>query len=415
MKLLIANRGEIAIRVARAAADLGIPTVAIYAQDDSECLHVRRADNCVALPGSGVRAYLDMDAIIAAARSTGCTAVHPGYGFLSENSAFATRCADEGLLFVGPSPEVLELLGNKATARMRATELGLPVLPGTNSATDLDSAVAFFDSSAQGGMVIKALAGGGGRGMRIVTNRDEIPQLYARCQSEAKAAFGDDRLYVEKLVERARHIEVQVLGDRAGAVMHLWERDCTLQRRNQKLIEMAPSPSLGSDLRERLLEAAVRYASAIGYQGLGTFEFLVDLDDAEPEAIHFIEANPRLHVEHTVTEEITGVDLVQAQLRIARGDLLGDLGLAPASPPSARGFAIQLRVNMETMGSDGTPRPSSGTLAASKDPRARGFDLRRSALRDTSPARNSTRFSRRSSYIPLRRGSATRFDARSEP
>ncbi|MBL6751595.1 MAG: carbamoyl-phosphate synthase large subunit [Nevskia sp.] len=369
-KLLIANRGEIAIRIARAARGLELPSVAIHSSDDATSLHVRAADESIALDGSGVAAYLDIERVVAAALAAGCDAVHPGYGFLAENAAFALRCAAAGLHFVGPSPELLDTFGDKIKARALAAQVGVPLLRGTTGPTSLEQAAAFLESLGDGGaMMIKAVFGGGGRGVRPVHRLDELAEAYARCQSEAQAAFGRPEVYVERLIERARHVEVQVIGDATGEVSHLWERDCTLQRRNQKLVEFAPSPGLDPALRERLLGAAVAMARAAGYRSLGTFEFLVDTEAAEPgSAYAFMEANPRLQVEHTVTEAVTGIDLVQAQIRIAAGATLDQLGLRQAEVPAPRGVAIQFRVNMETMAADGSAKPSAGPIAAFEPP-----------------------------------------------
>src|SRR6185503_3851446 len=311
---LIANRGEIAIRIARAAAELGIRSVAVYSEDDVTSLHVRRADEARALSGIGPAAYLDGAQLVAVARDAGCDAIHPGYGFLAERGDFARQCRDAGLVFVGPRPEVLDLFGDKARARALAEQTGVPVLAGTSGPTSLEDARRFLGSLGRGGtIVVKAIAGGGGRGLRVVADDAELDAAYARCRSEAGAAFGCDEVYVERFLPSARHVEVQVLGDGA-AVTHLWERECTLQRRHQKLVEIAPSPSVSPDLRARLIDAALGLARAVRYDGAGTFEFLVDGD-----TFAFIEANPRLQVEHTVTEMVTGVDVVQAQLGLASG------------------------------------------------------------------------------------------------
>ncbi|MEH2532586.1 acetyl/propionyl-CoA carboxylase alpha subunit [Bradyrhizobium sp. AZCC 1588] len=364
-KLLIANRGEIAIRIARAAGDAGLATVAIYSADDAQSLHVRAADAALEIPGRGARAYLDIEAVIAAAKATECDAVHPGYGFLSENAALARRCIEESIVFVGPSPEVLDLFGDKAQAKALAKKCGVPVIEGTSGPTSLDEAKTFLESLGAGGAImIKAIAGGGGRGMRIVDDAGGLEEAYARCQSEAMAAFGSGGVYVERLIRNARHIEVQVICDHHGAISHLWERECTIQRRNQKLIEVAPSPSLNDALRTRIIDAAKELAAAANYDNLGTFEFLVDNDARTSDrAFAFIEANPRLQVEHTVTEEVLGLDLVQSQLAVAAGATLGSLGLAQGYIPRPRGFAIQLRVNMEVMDETGATRPTGGTLA----------------------------------------------------
>jgi pyruvate carboxylase len=363
-KLLIANRGEIAIRIARAAGETGLATVAIYPADDALSLHIRAADESCKIPGRGARAYLDIEAVIAAANAMGCDALHPGYGFLSENAALARRCAERGIVFVGPSPEALDLFGDKAKAIALARRCGVPVIEGTRGPTTLDQAKAFFASpGANGAVMIKAIAGGGGRGMRIVEDASKLEEAYARCQSEAKAAFGSDQVYVERLIRRARHIEVQIIGDRYGAISHLWERECTIQRRHQKLIEVAPSPSLSDGLRSCIIESARQIASAAHYDNLGTFEFLVDDGSAASEpTFAFIEANPRLQVEHTVTEEVLGVDLVKAQLAVAAGATLGSLGLAQADIAKPRGYAMQLRVNMEVMDEKGMTKPTGGTL-----------------------------------------------------
>lgn len=374
-KLLVANRGEIAIRILRSAADLGLASVAVYSQDDATALHARQADMAVALNGVGAGAYLDGAQIIAVAKAQGCDGIHPGYGFLSENAGFAADCAKVGLTFVGPGANILALFGDKGAARQLATDCGVPVVAGINRAVSLDEAKAFYAQLGRGGaMMIKALAGGGGRGMRVVTSPDQIEAAFERCASEAKAAFGDGGLFVERLIRRARHIEIQIIGD-GQTVLALGERECTLQRQHQKLVEIAPSPSLTPTLRARLTEAALKLAKACHYASLGTFEFLVD-EEANPDgpdAFAFIEANPRLQVEHTVTEAVTGLDLVALQLGLAGGQTLAELGLEAASVPAPRGYAIQLRVNMETMDAAGQARPSSGTLSLFEPPTGPGI------------------------------------------
>jgi len=371
-RLLIANRGEIAIRIARAAAELEIPTVAVFSTDDAASLHARRAADARSLAGSGPAAYLDQARLIAVAGEAGCDALHPGYGFLSENAAFACRCAEAGLRFVGPRAEVLELFGDKARARALAVRCGVPILAGTSVVEAADDVRAFLASLGAGGVaILKAVAGGGGRGMRVVRRADEVDDAWARCRSEALQAFGSGDLYVERLLPRARHVEVQVVGDGSGAVTHLWERECTLQRRHQKLVELAPSPDLPAALRARLLDAALRMAAEVRFDNLGTFEFLIDATDVRDDTpFAFIEANPRLQVEHTVTEEITGVDLVQLQLRLAGGASLAELDL-PASPP--RGVAVQVRINAERIGTDGSVRPSGGAVTAFELPSGPGI------------------------------------------
>ena len=373
--LLIANRGEIAIRIARAAAELGLRTVAIFSEDDAQSLHTRKMDDALPLQGRGAAAYLDIEQILALAAQAGCNAIHPGYGFLSENAEFARRCAEAGVTFVGPQAETLALFGDKGQARSLAERCDVPILPGTAGPTSVDEAKAFLTSLGAGGAVmIKALAGGGGRGMRAVSAVDELEAAYARCQSEATSAFGNGDVYIEQLIPQARHIEVQVIGDGSGAVSQLGERECSIQRRNQKLVEIAPSPGLLPELRERLSSAAVRLAQETHYASLGTFEFLVDAEQGGDNATFaFIEANARLQVEHTVTEEVTGIDLVKAQLRLAGGSSLADLGLTQERIPAPRGFAMQVRINMETIDSDGTPRPSGGTLTAFEVPSGPGL------------------------------------------
>lgn len=360
--LLIANRGEIAIRIARASAELGLRTVAVYSTDDQTSLHRFAAVRAVALPGTGSAAYLDIEAVVAAALESGCEAIHPGYGFLSENAEFARRCRQAGLVFVGPSPELLALFGDKTKARELARQLDVPILRGTAGPTSLTQAREFMASlGSQARLMIKAVAGGGGRGMRVVEDPQGLEQAYARCQSEARAAFGQSDVYVEQLIERARHIEIQIIGD-GSTVSQLGERDCSVQRRHQKLIEIAPSPWLRSDLRGRITAAALRMARATNYCSLGTFEFLVDGAAQEDEGeFFFIEANPRLQVEHTITEEVTGIDLVQSQIRIAMGADLQELGLLQANLPAPRGFAIQFRVTMESMGA-GSPSDEANRL-----------------------------------------------------
>ena len=370
-KLLIANRGEIAIRIARAAAELDIPTVAVYSADDAASSHVRATDESCPLEGIGAAAYLDIEGVVGAAKAAGCDALHPGYGFLAENSDLARRCAEEGIVFVGPSIESLELFGDKARARALAQEHDVPVLPGSAGAVDLAGAEAFLAGlGPAGAMVIKAVSGGGGRGMRVVEDGGGVAEAYARCRSEAEAAFGNGAVYVEELIPRARHIEIQVVGDGCGGVSHLGERECSVQRRHQKIVEIAPSPQLSEALRSRIAAAAVRMAQAVGYRSLGTFEFLVDA--TADDRFVFIEANARLQVEHTVTEEVTGVDLVQSQLRIAGGECLADLGLTQESVPAPRGYAIQSRVNLEQMQPDGTVRPAGGMLTVFEAPSGPG-------------------------------------------
>ena len=367
-KLLIANRGEIAVRIARTAAEMGIATVAVYSEDDAASLHVRKADQAVGLKGSGPAAYLDIAQVVAVAGAEGCDAVHPGYGFLSENAAFARACAEAGLTFVGPTPETLALFGDKGRARALAEECGVPVLPGTAGSTSVEEAQAFFAALGEGGaMMIKAVAGGGGRGMRPVMDAADVAATFERCASEARAAFGNSDLYVERFLPRARHVEVQIVGD-GVAVSHLWDRECSLQRQRQKVVEIAPADMLAPAMRDQLFAASVSLGVAAGYRGLGTMEFLVGR-----ERFVFIEGNARLQVEHTVTEEVTGLDLVRLQLQIADGATLADLNLTQAEVPAPSGHAVQERVNLETMAPDCSARPAGGLLTAFEPPSGPGI------------------------------------------
>ncbi|MBV9044428.1 MAG: carbamoyl-phosphate synthase large subunit, partial [Alphaproteobacteria bacterium] len=368
--ILIANRGEIAVRIARAAGELGLRSVAVYSDDDAASAHVKAADGAHALGGSGPAAYLDIARVIAAAKTEGCDAIHPGYGFLSENALFAEACKKVGLTFIGPSPKVLSIFGDKARARDLASKFGVPVLAGTSGPATLEQTRDFFRE--HGAIIIKAIAGGGGRGMRIVMNEAELESAYARCKSEALAGFGNDAVYAEALMVAARHVEVQVAGDGKSAV-HVWERDCTLQRRHQKIVEIAPAPGLPQDIRKQLHDAAVWLADDVNLRGLATFEFLVNPTPLRHgAAFAFIEANPRLQVEHTVTEEVTGIDLVGVQIELAQGKSLRDIGLTQDEVPVPRGYAVQLRINMEKIEPDGTVKPSGGTLARFTPPSGPG-------------------------------------------
>ena len=373
--VLVANRGEIAIRIIRAAAGLGLRTVAIYSDDDASSLHTRMADEERPLNGVGIPPYLDTDLLIQVAKDSGCDAIHPGYGFLAESPEFARRCGEEGITYIGPSVENLELFGDKGRARSAAEAADVPIMKGIDEPVTVEEAHEFFESlGANGAMMLKAIAGGGGRGSRVVTSADEIERSYRRAQSEAKRSFGNGDLYVEELVQKARHVEVQILGDTDGMIVHLGERECTIQRRHQKIVEIAPAPNLTDELRTQIIDAALRLARSVGYTNLGTFEFLVSDDSPDgDETFAFIEANARLQVEHTVTEEVTGVDIVQSQIRLAAGESIADLGLDHPFIATPRGYAIQVRVNMETFGEDGTVQPSSGTLTAYEAPGGPGI------------------------------------------
>ncbi|MBW3098966.1 acetyl-CoA carboxylase family protein [Pseudohoeflea coraliihabitans] len=372
--LLIANRGEIAIRIARAAANLGLTSVGIAPKDDASCLHLGHVDRARDLEGSGPAAYLDIEQIIGIARDEGCDAIHPGYGFLSESAEFARACEAAGIVFVGPRPETLATFGDKVSARKTAERLGVPLPEGSQAGISLDEAHSFMEGLGEGAAaMIKAVAGGGGRGMRVVRSLDALAGAYAVCRSEARTSFGRDEVYIERYVPRARHVEVQVLGDGDGTVIHFGDRECSLQRRHQKLIEIAPCPGLSASLRQRVIDAALTLARDVQYRSLGTFEFLVDTAAGTDGAFYFMEANPRLQVEHTVTEEVAGIDLVETQLRLVGGASLADLGLDADNPPALRGFAIQARINMERMMADGSTVPGSGTLTTFDIPSGPGI------------------------------------------
>ena len=360
-RVLIANRGEIAIRIARAASALGIESVGVHAPVDAWSLHTRvvtEARELGANGGNPVGAYLNAGALIDIAGATGCDCVHPGYGFLAENAPFAQLCEANGLAFVGPGADALALFGDKVRARALAVSLDIPVVPGAAGALTAWEEAA--DAAAEIGypVMLKASAGGGGRGMRTVASADEMRGAFDRCRSEAAAAFGDPSLFVEKLVPRPRHVEVQILADSQGKVVHLFERDCSVQLRNQKLIETAPAPNLDDRVRTRLHADAVKLAGAANYVNAGTVEFLVAPETGEH---YFIECNPRIQVEHTVTEQITGFDLVEAQFRIAAGATLDSLGMGDQSVIAApRLYAIQARVNAVGAGTIGAYKEPSG-------------------------------------------------------
>ena len=352
MKLLIANRGEIAVRIIRTARELDIPTVAVYSTADADSLAVELADEavCIGPPAAG-ESYLVIRNVIGAAEVTGCTAVHPGYGFLSENAAFARACADNEIVFVGPSPDVMDRMGDKVDAKAAAKEAGLPVLPGSDGPVDaVKDAVAAADAAGFP-VLLKAAAGGGGRGMRRVESAAELPAAFEVAQREAQAAFSDGSLYVEKLLEGARHVEVQIMADGLGGVLVAGDRECSIQRRHQKLLEEAPAPNLPDATRTAMHEACLRAAKAWGYKSAGTMEFLVDAAGS----FYFLELNARLQVEHPVTELVTGLDLVAEQLRIADGGLLSQTGVA-----SVNGAAIECRINAEDPANDF--RPAAGRL-----------------------------------------------------
>ena len=366
-RVLVANRGEIALRVLRTLHALGVEGVAVYSDADADAPHVRAADRAVRLgPAPAAESYLAIERVVAAALETGCEAVHPGYGFLSERPEFARACTDAGLTFIGPSAEAMALLGDKAAAKQAAADAGVPVVPGLHGDSLGDAEIADWARSQALPLLVKAVAGGGGKGMRMVRTQDELPEALRAARSEARASFGDDRLLVERWIERPRHIEVQVLADQHGSVLHLGERECSLQRRHQKVIEEAPSPVVGPELRERLGDAAVELARGCAYTNAGTVEFIAPADD--PSQFFFLEMNARLQVEHPVTEAITGLDLVELQLRVAAGEPL------PLSQDQLelRGHSIEARIYAED------PRagflPSSGRIVAWRPPAGARLD-----------------------------------------
>jgi acetyl-CoA carboxylase biotin carboxylase subunit len=358
-KILIANRGEIAVRVIRACREMGIQTVAVYSEADRAALHVRLADEARAIgPAPSSESYLDFDRVLEAAAASGAEAVHPGYGFLSENAAFARACEERGIVFIGPRSETIALMGEKTAARREAVAAGVPVVPGTLTPLADEAAIAREADRLSYPVMLKAAAGGGGKGMRLVGSAAELTSALARARSEARGAFGDDRIYLEKALVRPRHVEIQVLADLHGGAVHLFERECSIQRRHQKVIEESPSPLVTPKLRERMGALAVALVRRVGYVGAGTLEFLVDAD-REP---YFLEMNTRLQVEHPVTEEVTGVDLVKAQIRIAQGEALPfrqeDL--------AQRGHAIECRVYAEDPEKGFLPSP--GRILALRTP-----------------------------------------------
>jgi acetyl-CoA carboxylase, biotin carboxylase subunit len=363
-RVLVANRGEVAVRVIRALHESDVEAVAVYSTADRDSLHVRLADRAICIgPPQATQSYLRIPSIIAAATTTGCEAVHPGWGFLAENPAFVEACADNDLVFVGPSAEVMARMGDKVQAKAELRAAEVPLVPGTEDATNLDQA---REAAEEVGypVLLKATAGGGGKGMRLVQVPDELDSAYNTAALEAEAAFGDGSLYLEKAVSPARHVEIQVLADGQGGVLTLGERECSIQRRHQKLIEESPSPALDDETREAMEAAAERACRAIGYRNAGTFEFLLGTD----RSFYFIELNARLQVEHPVTEMVTGIDLVREQLRIASGASLDRTGRA-----ERHGHAIEVRINAEDPARDFAPAP--GRITRYRPPLGPGVRL----------------------------------------
>jgi acetyl-CoA carboxylase biotin carboxylase subunit len=363
-RVLVANRGEVAVRVIRALHENDVEAVAVYSTADRDSLHVRLADRAICIgPPQATESYLRIPSVVAAGTTTGCDAVHPGWGFLAENPAFVEACADNGLVFIGPSAEVMARMGNKVHAKEELRAAGVPLVPGTEGVTDLDES---REAAEEVGypVLLKATAGGGGKGMRLVQGPDELDSAYNTAALEAEAAFGDGSLYLEKAVSPARHVEIQVLADAEDRVLTLGERECSIQRRHQKLIEESPSPALDDETREAMEAAAERACHAIGYRNAGTFEFLLGPD----RSFYFIELNARLQVEHPVTEMVTGIDLVREQLRIAAGEPLERTGRAPR-----RGHALEVRINAEDPARDFAPAP--GRITRFRPPLGPGVRL----------------------------------------
>ncbi|AFM41116.1 biotin carboxylase, acetyl-CoA carboxylase carboxyltransferase subunit alpha [Desulfosporosinus acidiphilus SJ4] len=369
-KILVANRGEIAVRVIRACKEMGIQTVAVFSEADRDALHVKMADESVLIgPASSLKSYLNVSNIIRAAEQTRADAIHPGYGFLSENAGFARICESSGLTFIGPPPEAIEIMGDKAKARQKMIEAGVPVVPGSQAVMlDEETAEALGEEIGYP-LLIKASAGGGGRGMRIAQNVAELNQAVQNAQKEAQMFFGNPEIYLEKYMETVRHIEFQILGDKHGNIVHLGERDCSLQRRNQKLLEEAPASTLTPELRAEMGLAAVEAAKSVGYSSAGTVEFILD----QSGRFYFIEMNTRIQVEHPVTELVTGIDLVKEQIRIAAGKSLGfrqeDIRIS--------GWAIECRINAENTEKNFMPSP--GTIGIYREPQGTGVRVDSSA------------------------------------
>ncbi len=351
-RVLIANRGEVAVRIVRACHELGVEAVAVYSTADRDSLHVTLADQAVHVgPPAAAQSYLNVPSLVAAATTTGCDAVHPGWGFLAENAAFAAACEDNDLAFVGPRPESIEVMGDKIRAKEAVAAAGLPLVPGSDGSATLEQARSLAGEIGFP-LLLKAAAGGGGRGMRLVADAEELESAYRTASAEALAAFSDGSLYVERAIVGARHVEIQVLGDGEGRVLTLGERDCSIQRRHQKLVEEGPSPAVTEELRAEMEDAACRATEALRYRGAGTIEFLLDAEGR----FYFIEMNTRLQVEHPVTELLTGVDLAQGQLRVAAGE-----GLPREGRAELRGHAIELRINAEDPAHDFRPAPGTVT------------------------------------------------------
>ena len=363
-KILIANRGEIALRVIRTAKEMGIKTVAVYSTADKDSLHVRFADEAVCIgPASSTDSYLNIPNIMAAAEITNADAIHPGYGFLSENSKFSKICSDHGIKFIGATPEQIDGMGDKATAKSTMKDAGVPCVPGSEGVIDTLEEAKKIGKEIGYPVMIKATAGGGGRGMRVIRKDEDLDEYWDKAKKEAGAAFGNDGMYMEKFIEEPRHIEIQIAGDQYGNACHLSERDCSIQRRHQKLVEETPSPFMTDALRKKMGEAAIKAAKAIGYEGVGTVEFLVDKN----RNFYFMEMNTRIQVEHTITEEVINYDLIKEQIKLAAGDKISKKEYLPEM------HAIQCRINAEDPENDW--RPSPGKIQSYHEPGGHGIRI----------------------------------------
>ncbi len=371
-KVLVANRGEVATRIIRACKELGIKTVAIYSEADAKGIWVKKADEAYMISGDPIQAYLNFYKIVDLAKQTKCDAIHPGYGFLSENAEFAEYCIKKGIIFIGPKPEHIALFGDKVASKRAMREVGVPVLPGTDEPVSNVEEAKKVAKEIGFPVIIKAAYGGGGRGMRIVEKEEDFEKLFESATSEAKKFFGKGDVFIEKYVKNPRHIEIQVMADKYGNVIHLGERDCSIQRRHQKVVEIAPSPRLNEEVRRELYRVAVKAMFKLGYESVGTLEFLVDEDDN----FYFIEMNTRLQVEHTVTETVTGVDLVQRMIQLAEGAKLPFL----QEDITFRGYAIEFRINAEDPTKDFAPSP--GKITAYYSPGGPGVRIDAAVYKD---------------------------------
>ncbi|MCS7307355.1 MAG: acetyl-CoA carboxylase biotin carboxylase subunit [Aquificaceae bacterium] len=372
-KVLVANRGEVALRIIRGCEELGIRTVAIYSEADAKSLYVKKADEAYLLPGDPVRAYLDYERIVELAKSVGADAIHPGYGFLAENADFARYCLSRGINFIGPSPEHIELFGDKVKAKKAMERLGIPTIPGSPEPLKNYEDALHYAKEIGLPVILKSAYGGGGRGMRVVRSLEELPRLFESGYREAETFFGRGDLFVEKYLDNPKHIEVQILGDKYGNVVHLGERDCSVQRKHQKIIEIAPCPVLPKELRQKMLGMSVRAMMQVGYYSAGTLEFLVDIKNKE---FYFIEMNTRLQVEHTITEMVTGVDIVENMIRVAMGEPLP----FTQSDITFRGYAIEFRINAEDPRKNFAPAP--GKLTAYYSPGGPGVRMDSGVYKD---------------------------------